>query len=94
MTSLKYFKDYFEEIISKVNLLVDSNILKSYLLNKYPNCHSIRLDKLLFEFTNNLKVELIKKAPPLSKVIYEKKYTKFFRKPFFYFEKSWWKTKE
>ena len=72
MTILKYFKGYPEDLISKVSLLVDSNNLKSYLLNKYPNGHSIKSDKLLFEFTNSFKVEFLKKAPPLSKVIYEK----------------------
>lgn len=72
MTISKYFKGYPEEIISKVSLLVDSNNLKSYLLGKYPNGHSIKSDKLLFEFTNNIKNDFMKKAPQLSKVIFEK----------------------
>jgi len=69
---LKYFQGYSDTVRDQVSNLIDSGKLKSYLKNKYPNFHSINSDKLLYEYTNDLKQTYMRKAPQISKVIYEK----------------------
>jgi predicted metal-dependent hydrolase len=69
---LKYFEGYSETVRDQVSNLIGSGKLKSYLKNKYPNSHNINSDKLLFEYTNDLKQTYMRKAPTLSKVIYQK----------------------
>ncbi|WP_372654307.1 M48 family metallopeptidase [Halobacteriovorax sp.] len=72
MNILKYFKGYPEEVLNQIEGLVQSGKLKTYLYAKYPEPHNISSDKLLFQYTNGLKQQYLKKAPQLSKVIYEK----------------------
>ncbi|WP_372655703.1 M48 family metallopeptidase [Halobacteriovorax sp.] len=72
MNILKYFKGYPEEVLNQIEGLVQSDKLKTYLITKYPAPHNISSDKLLFQYTNGLKQQYLKKAPQLSKVIYEK----------------------
>lgn len=69
---LKYFQGYSDTVRDQVSNLIGSGKLKSYLKNKYPNFHNINSDKLLYEYTNDLKQSYMRKAPQISKVIYEK----------------------
>jgi len=69
---LKYFKGYPDEILTQIESLAKSGNLRSYLVAKYPHPHTISSDKLLFQYTNEIKQQYMKKAPQLSKVIYEK----------------------
>ena len=69
---LKYFQVYSDTVREQVSNLIISGKLKSYLKNKYPNFHIINSDKLLYEYTNDLKQTYMRKAPQLSKVIYKK----------------------
>lgn len=72
MSNLKYFQGYSAHIKEQVECLINSGRLKSYLLTKYPKPHHINSDKLLYEFSNSLRLQFMRKTSPLSKVMYEK----------------------
>ena len=72
-TSLKYLNGYADELTSQIQGLLDNNKLKALLLKKYPNAHKITNDKSLREFVMAIKNQYLKKSPPLSKVIFDKK---------------------
>jgi len=73
MNDLKYLSHYSDETKRQVQQLLASAKLATYLLKKYPKPHSITSDKELFNFTQNIKNEYLKKTPPLSKVFYDSK---------------------
>ncbi|MFA6137198.1 MAG: YgjP-like metallopeptidase domain-containing protein [Sulfurimonas sp.] len=73
MGSLKYLNHYNEQTKAEVHRLVNEDKLGLHLLNKYKTSHSIKNDKALFAYVNNLKNEHLKKSPPLSKVLYDGK---------------------
>ncbi|MEA1956363.1 MAG: YgjP-like metallopeptidase domain-containing protein [Campylobacterota bacterium] len=73
MKKLKYLNHYPEQTKQQVQKLIEADKLSSHLLKKYPSSHSIKNDKTLFSYTNLLKNEYLKKASPLSKVIYDGK---------------------
>jgi predicted metal-dependent hydrolase len=53
--------------------MVKQDTLGSFLLKKHPKTHDINNDKMLREYVMNLKNKHLRKSPPLSKVIYDKK---------------------
>ncbi|QYJ92506.1 M48 metallopeptidase family protein [Shewanella spartinae] len=75
MSSLPYLQGYRPELISQVNELIETNRLRSVLERRYPNSHTIRSDKALYDYTMALKNRYLKKSSPLSKVIFDDKIT-------------------
>ena len=73
MTALKYLTGYPLETITQVQQLIADARLSEILLKKYPNCHDMRTDKQLYEFTMNLKNQFMSKAQPLNRVQYDSK---------------------
>lgn len=73
MKTLKYLSHYNQETQASVHRLIHDNKLKHYLLQKYPTAHTIKTDKALFTYANELKNAYIKKSLPLSKVLYDGK---------------------
>ncbi len=53
--------------------LIATDKLGALLLKKYSTIHSIRNDKVLFDYVMALKNEFLKGADPLSKVAYDSK---------------------
>ena len=70
---LKYLSHYPSTTQEQVRKLINTNGLKKYLLSKYPNSHSIKNDKALFNYTLEIKNEYMKKSAPLSKTLYDGK---------------------
>lgn len=73
MDSLKYISHYPESIKKQVQELIKENKLALHLKNKYPTAHTIKTDKALFTYANDIKNSSIKNAPTLSKVLYDGK---------------------
>ncbi len=73
MTELKYLSHYPQETKEQVYKLIKADKLSVYLLNKYPQSHSMKNDKILFNYAIKIKNEYIKKTSPLSKVNYDGK---------------------
>lgn len=75
MSSLPYLQGYRPELISQVKELIETNRLRSVLERRYPDSHTIRSDKALYDYTMALKNRYLKKSSPLSKVIFDDKIT-------------------
>lgn len=73
MPELKFLNHYPESTKEQVRKLITNNKLKEYLAKKYPNQHAITNDKALFNYVNEYKAKHMKKAPTLSKVIFDGK---------------------
>ena len=73
MKELKYLNHYPTQTKQQVHQLIARGGLQKHLLKKYPLSHAMKSDKALFSYVNELKNEHIKKASPLSKVIYDGK---------------------
>ena len=70
---LKYLNHYPSQIQQQVHQLIENGKLATHLLNKYPSPHEYKNDKALFLYTQSIKNEYMKKAPPLSKTVYDGK---------------------
>ena len=70
---LKYLNHYPQNLRSQVEGLIEGNKLGDFILDKYPHKHNLQTDKMLYDFTLNLKNSFMKKSPPLSKVLYDGK---------------------
>ena len=70
---LKYLNHYPAQTQAQVLGLIEKNKLSTHLLKKYPKAHSLKTDKNLFSYANNIKNEYMKKSAPLSKTIYDGK---------------------
>lgn len=69
----KYIKHYPKELTAQVEELIQKKKLGDYLQSKYPKVHSLKTDKTLYNYVNDLKNEHMKKVAPLSKVHYDGK---------------------
>ncbi|SEL85066.1 hypothetical protein SAMN05216262_1266 [Colwellia chukchiensis] len=70
---LTYLSHYSSETQQQVLALIKANKLKAYLLQQFPNPHTISSDKLLRQYCNDIKQQFIKKSAPLSQVKYDDK---------------------
>ena len=70
---LKYLQHYTQTLQDQVRALIEAKKLSETLLKRYPKAHSITTDKALYSFTNDLKNSSMKKAQPLSRVVYDSK---------------------
>jgi predicted metal-dependent hydrolase len=73
MTILKYLTGYPTETLQQVQILIEEKRLGEVLIKKYPDCHEIRTDKQLYEFSHALKNQFMSKAQPLNRVQYDSK---------------------
>jgi predicted metal-dependent hydrolase len=73
LDSLKYLQHYSEATKKQVLELVKQDKLALHLKNRYPNPHTVKTDKALFTYVNDLKNSHMKNAPTLSKVLYDGK---------------------
>lgn len=73
MDSLKYINHYSEATKNQVLGLIKEEKLAQHLKNRYPSAHTIKTDKALFVYANEIKNSSIKNAPTLSKVLYDGK---------------------
>ncbi|MCK4738033.1 MAG: M48 family metallopeptidase [Sulfurimonas sp.] len=73
MDSLKYLNHYPEATKKQVHELIKQDKLSHYLLGKYKKPHTLKTDKALFSYVNELKNTHMKKVPLLSKVVYDGK---------------------
>lgn len=54
-------------------MLIEEEKLGRYLLAKYPTSHTITSDKALYAYAMELKNQFLRKAEPISKVLYDGK---------------------
>jgi predicted metal-dependent hydrolase len=73
MHHLKYLAGYSPRLTAQVAELVAENRLGSFIVQRYPKAHDVRTDRLLYDFTVNIKNECLRTAQPLSRVAYDGK---------------------
>ena len=73
MTPRKYLSGYAPELQQQIQQMIEQDTLRAYLQKKHPDAHAIRSDAALRDYVTALKNRHMKKAPPLSKVIYDNK---------------------
>jgi len=71
--NLHYIAHYPEHLKEQIKQLIAEEKLGKYLLTKYPTTHTITSDKALYAYTMELKNSFLRKAEPLSKIIYDGK---------------------
>ena len=73
MPKLTYINHYPEHLKEQISHLIAEEKLGKYLLSKYPNAHTMTSDKALYAYAMELKNSFLRKAEPLSKIIYDGK---------------------
>lgn len=73
MPKLTYISHYPEHLKEQIRHLIAEEKLGKYLLSKYPSAHTITSDKALYNYAMELKNSFLRKAEPLSKIIYDGK---------------------
>jgi len=72
-TTLPYIANYPLNLQQQVEKMVNEDRLAGFLLGKYPKAHTLVNDKELRDFVMGYKNRYLKKAGPLSKIIYDNK---------------------
>lgn len=73
MSELIYLQGYPEHLLSQVRTLINDQRLGDVLQQRYPDRHDIATDKALWGYTQGLKNQFLRSAPPVNKVMYDNK---------------------
>jgi len=73
MQELKYLGAYSSQTIDQVRSLIAQDRLGEVLRERYPHVHSIRTDRALYDYVQQLKTEFLRNADPINKVAFDSK---------------------
>jgi predicted metal-dependent hydrolase len=73
MNALSYLSGYPQNLRDQVQGMIDQDTLGAFLQKRHPNGHDIRNDGALRDYTLELKNRYMKKADPVSKVLFDNK---------------------
>ncbi len=73
MQALKYLSAYSDQTRQQVSQLIEKNQLAEVLKKRYPQAHTIRTDKALYEYVQGLREEFLRNAEPINKVAFDSK---------------------
>ena len=73
MQELKYLSAYSDQTREQVSKLIEQDKLADVLRQRYPAAHSVRTDKALYDYVQDLKSEFLRNADPINKVAYDNK---------------------
>ena len=73
MQALKYLTAYPEGLRQQASTLLQENRLGPLLRSRYPRAHGLRTDRALYDYVQELKMEYLRNAQPVSKVAYDSK---------------------
>ena len=73
MSNLTYLQGYPEQLLSQVRTLINEQRLGDVLAKRYPGTHDYATDKALWQYTQDLKNQFLRNAPPITKVMYDNK---------------------
>lgn len=71
--ALRYLQGYPAETLAQVERLLQEDRVAPWLLSKYPQAHTVRTDRALFDYVQTLKAEHLRGAEPLAKVAFDAK---------------------
>jgi predicted metal-dependent hydrolase len=70
---MKFLQGYPTDTLAQVEKLLQEDRVADWLLKKYPQAHSVRTDRALFDYVQGLKAEHLRGAEPLAKVAFDAK---------------------
>lgn len=71
---MKYLAGYPASLLDQVRQLMAEDKLGALLTQRYPEgSHGIQTDRALYDYVSGLKSDFMRKAEPLSKVMYDSK---------------------
>lgn len=73
MSDLPYLRAYPPAVLDQVRELIATGRLPGWLARKYPARHDIQTDRALYDYVNELRLQYLRHATPLSKVMYDGK---------------------
>ena len=73
MPELKYLTAYPDGLRQQAAGLLSENRLGPLLRSRYPRAHGLRTDRALYDYVQELKIEYLRNAQPVSKVAYDSK---------------------
>jgi UTP pyrophosphatase len=74
MTTLRYLTGYPEHLHQQVQDLIATGRLGDRLTRQYAaKTHTIRTDKALFDYTQDIKAQYLRSSEPLAKAVYDNK---------------------
>ena len=71
MPDLKYLAGYPEHLLDKVRALIVEGRLGEHLAARYGEAHTIRTDRQLYDYVQEMKDRHLRRAVPLAKVRYD-----------------------
>lgn len=69
----RYLSGYPEHLVNQVETLISNGKMPEILLKRYPQQHQISSSRALYDYTQTIKAEYLRKSAPLSKVEYDDK---------------------
>lgn len=70
---MNYLQGYPATTLSQVAQMLQQDKVADWLLQKYPQAHTVRTDKALFDYVQALKQDYLRGAEPLNKVLFDSK---------------------
>ena len=70
---LKFLQGYPDTTVGQIEAMLLGGRLGAWLGNKYPQPHAVRTDRALYDYVQNLKLQTLRGAEPLSKVVFDSK---------------------
>jgi predicted metal-dependent hydrolase len=68
---LPYLQGYPPDLLAQVRALIDSGRLAQTVALRHPEPHTVRTERALYDYVNELKSRHMRSAPPLAKVLYD-----------------------
>lgn len=70
---LRYLQGYPDATVAQIAQMLEGARLGTWLGSKYPQAHTVRTDRALYDYVQDLKQEHLRGAEPLSKVAFDSK---------------------
>jgi predicted metal-dependent hydrolase len=71
--SVNYLAGYPEDLAAQVRRMIAEGRMASVLLKKYPQAHTVRTDRALYDYVHEVKNVYLRNAGQLSKVAFDSK---------------------
>ena len=69
--NLKYLQGYPQELLARVQDLIDTGRLAAHVEQRHPERHALRSERALYDYVCGLKARHMKSAPPVAKVAWD-----------------------
>ena len=71
--SVNYLAGYPEDLAAQVRRMIAEGRMAAVLLKKYPQAHTVRTDRALYDYVHEIKNVYLRNAGQLSKVAFDSK---------------------